>query len=174
MKKKIIKITEQDLKDMVSESVKRVLKEGSDYSVSDEEVQSAAMDAIQGGDKKYLFDLIKGHIYYSPYANGYYYKPGHNELECDFGNDVYITVEFDLVPNASFYDDSGDYYNPPYSYVEDNPMVEYIKVTYYDEYGKSHTIEDDGTLKEFFENDVRGCIDYSDYEPPTNEPEWDD
>ena len=118
-----------------------------------------AYDALHYRYKKTFFEFLTKHLYKSPYAKGLYYHLGLNELEFK-SSDVDALVVFNLIPSNT---------------IDCQPTVCNARVVYYDFSNKKHILKDDGTLKDFFENDARGCIDYSNYDRWINdEPEYDD
>ena len=172
--KKIIRLTEQDLKSIISESVKRILVENTDM---EKVFMASAEKALTTGDKKDFFNIIISNLEKNPNKlnNNYgFYKPGENEVECEIG-DAFALVKFDIEPNASNNYERGDYLHPDDEWIEDDPYVHNIEVFYYVDGDNERIIEDDGTLREYFENDARGNIDYSDYDKWINdEPDYED
>lgn len=172
--KKIIRLTEQDLKSIISESVKRILSENTDMEKA---FMASAEKALITGDKKDFFNIIISNLEKNPNKlnNNYgYYKPGENYVECEIG-DAFALVKFDIEPNASNNYERGDYLHPDDVWVEDDPYVHNIEVFYYIDGDNERIIEDDGTLREYFEKDSQGNIDYSDYDRWINdEPDYED
>lgn len=172
--KKIIRLTEQDLKSIISESVKRILGENTDMEKA---FRASAEKALTTGDKKDFFSIIISNLEKNPNKlnNNYgYYKPDENYVECEIG-DAFALVKFDIEPNASYNYEKGDYLHSDYEWVDDDPYVHNIEVSYYDSDDNEHIIEDDGTLREYFEKDSQGNIDYSDYDNWINdEPDYED
>ena len=141
--KKIIRLTESDLHNLVQRSVERILRE-------------------QGGDDLLLQSIAQGLVQQQLSAS-----PGENEAEVELDGDTFAYVKYNVLCNpylkqgmkSSSYDVPDD----PDEII-DEPKVEIIEIDYCQD-GDCNPIQDNGIIKKALENNIE--VDYSDYDVPS-------
>ena len=141
--KRIIRLTESDLHNLIQRSVERILRE-------------------QGGDDLLLQSIAQGLIQQQLSAS-----PGENEAEVELDGDTFAYVKYNVLCNpylkqgmrSSSYDVPDD----PDEII-DRPEVEVIEVEYCQD-GDCNPIQDNGIIKKALENNIE--VDYSDYDVPS-------
>ena len=143
--KKIIRLTESDLRGIVQRSVLRVLQEQNDFGLL---LQSIAQSIVQKGE----IDV----------------NPGENDLEVELqdGRLVYIKYNVLCSPYLRQGMKSSDYDVPddPDEIIDDWD-VEIIDICLYDYDDNEVTINDNGIVKESLKRVLQ--IDYSNYDVPS-------
>lgn len=141
--RKIIRLTESDLRGIVQRSVERILRE-------------------QGNDDLLLQSIAQGLVQQRLNVN-----PGENEAEVELGEDTFAYVDYNVLCNpylkqgmkSSSYDVPDD----PDEII-DEPKVEIIQIDYCQD-GDCKPIQDNGIIKKALENNIE--VDYSDYDVPS-------
>ena len=141
--KRIIRLTESDLHNLIQRSVERILRE-------------------QGGDDLLLQSIAQGLVQQQLSAS-----PGENEAEVELDGDTFAYVKYNVLCNpylkqgmrSSSYDVPDD----PDEII-DRPEVEVIEVEYCQD-GDCNPIQDNGIIKKALENNIE--VDYSDYDVPS-------
>lgn len=141
--KKIIRLTESDLHNLVQRSVERILRE-------------------QGGDDLLLQSIAQGLV--QQQLNP---KPGENEAEVELDGDAFAYVKYDVL--CSPYLRQGmksNSYDVPNDEDEiiDEPQVEVIEIAFCQD-GDCKPIQDNGIIKKALEDNIE--IDYNDYDVPS-------
>ena len=144
--KKIIRLTESDLRGIVQRSVLRVLQEQNDFGLL---LQSIAQSIAQGN----IIDV----------------SPGENEQEVELedGRLAYVTYDVNCNPYLRQGMKSYDYDVPDDpDEVIDNPEVVVNGIILYDDDGdKEIPLKDNGIVKKALESVIQ--VDYSDYDVPS-------
>ena len=141
--KRIIRLTESDLHNLIQRSVERILRE-------------------QGGDDLLLQSIAQGLVQQQLSAS-----PGENEAEVELDGDTFAYVKYNVLCNpylkqgmrSSSYDVPDD----PDEII-DEPKVEIIEIDYCQD-GDCNPIQDNGIIKKALENNIE--VDYSDYDVPS-------
>lgn len=125
--KNIIRLTESDLKGVIMESVRRVIKEHVDNSF----LSRVAAGLKQAPQHQFIAD-----------------PDTENEIEGVWiGGDDYVDIRYYLEANAKYRPGYMDYDSYDPEEVEDNPEVTDVKIYYYSEAdGSEHVIDDNGTV----------------------------
>ena len=142
--KKIIRLTESDLHNIIQRSVERVLREQDDTLL--------------------LQDIAQGLVQQQLSAS-----PGENEAEVELDGDAFAYVKYNVLCNpyskqgmrSSSYDVPNDS-----DEIIDRPEVEVIKLNYCQD-GDCSPIQDNGIIKKALENNIK--VDYSNYDVPSEE-----
>ena len=146
--KKIIRLTESDLRGIVQRSVLRVLQEQNDFGLL---LQSIAQSIAQ----KSTIDA----------------NPGENEQEVQLENGRLAFVAYDVQCNPYLRQGMKSYdYDVPNDPDEiiDNPEVVVTEIILYDEDGDNEIpLEDNGIVKKALESVIQ--VDYSNYDVPSEE-----
>ena len=143
--KRIIRLTESDLHNLIQRSVERILRE-------------------QGGDDLLLQSIAQGLVQKQLSAS-----PGENEVEVELDGDTFAYVKYNVLCNpymkqgmrSSSYDVPDD----PDEII-DEPEIEVIEVEYCQD-GDCTPIQDNGIIKKALENNIE--VDYNDYDVPSEE-----
>lgn len=145
--KKIIRLTESDLRGIVQRSVLRVLQEQNDFGLL---LQDIAQCIVQKGE----IDV----------------KPGENNLEVELrdGRLAYVTYDVQCSPYLRQGMKSNDYDVPddPDEIIDDWD-VEIIDICLYDYDDNEVTIDDNGIVRDSIKRVLQ--IDYSNYDVPSEE-----
>ena len=146
--KKIIRLTESDLRGIVQRSVLRVLQEQNDFGLL---LQSIAQSIAQ----KSTIDA----------------NPGENEQEVQLEDGRLAFVAYDVQCNPYLRQGMKSYdYDVPNDPDEiiDNPEVVVTEIILYDEDGDNEIpLEDNGIVKKALESVIQ--VDYSNYDVPSEE-----
>lgn len=146
--KKIIRLTESDLRGIVQRSVLRVLQEQNDFGLLLQTIaQSIAQESI--------IDVY----------------PGENEQEVQLedGRLAFVTYDVQCNPYLRQGMKSNDYDVPDDpDEIIDNPEVVVTEIMIYDEDGENEIpLEDNGIVKKALESVIQ--VDYSNYDVPSGE-----
>ena len=144
--KRIIRLTESDLHNLIQRSVERILRE-------------------QGGDDLLLQSIAQGLVQQQLSAS-----PGENEAEVELDGDTFAYVKYNVLCNpylkqgmrSSSYDVPDD----PDEIIDDWD-VEIIDICLYDYDDNEVTINDNGIVRESLKRVLQ--IDYSNYDVPSEE-----
>ena len=143
--KRIIRLTESDLHNLIKRSVERILRE-------------------QGGDDLLLQSIAQGLVQQQLSVS-----PGENEAEVELGEDTFAYVKYNVLcsPYLKQGMRSHDYDVPddPDAII-DEPEVEVIEVDYCQD-GDCNPIQDNGIIQKALQNNIE--VDYSDYNVPSEE-----
>lgn len=146
--KKIIRLTESDLRGIVQRSVLRVLQEQNDFGLL---LQSIAQSIAQ----KSIIDV----------------SPGENEQEVELEDGRLVYVIYDVHCNPYLHQGMKSYdYDVPDDPDEiiDNPEVVVKEIRLYDDDGyKEIPLKDNGIVKEALESVIQ--VDYIGYDVPSEE-----
>ena len=146
--KKIIRLTESDLRGIVQRSVLRILQEQNDFGLL---LQSIAQSIAQES----TIDV----------------NPGENEQEVQLEDGRLAYVTYDVQCNPYLHQGMKSYdYDVPDDPDEiiDNPEVAVTEIILYDEDGDNEIpLEDNGIVKKALESVIQ--VDYSDYDVPSEE-----
>lgn len=145
--KKIIRLTESDLHNLVQRSVQRVLREEQDKNLL---LQTIAQSLVQQ-------EQLDANI-------------GENDAEIPLqnGNYAYITYEVESDPymHQGMKSNSYDVPDDPDEII-DNPIIEVGSIEICNNEGQCFPIHDNGIVKQALENVIN--IDYSNYDVPSEE-----
>ena len=143
--KRIIRLTESDLHNLIQRSVERILRE-------------------QGGDDLLLQSIAQGLVQQQLSVS-----PGENEAEVELGEDTFAYVKYNVLcsPYLKQGTRSNDYDVPddPDEIIHE-PEVEVIEVDYCQD-GDCNPIQDNGIIQKALQNNIE--VDYSDYNVPSEE-----
>ena len=143
--KKIIRLTESDLHNLIQRSVERILRE-------------------QGGDDLLLQSIAQGLVQQQLSVS-----LGENEAEVELGEDTFAYVKYNVLcsPYLKQGMRSNDYDVPDDpDEIIDEPEVEVIEVDYCQD-GNCNPIQDNGIIQKALQNNIE--VDYSDYNVPSEE-----
>ena len=143
--KKIIRLTESDLHNLIKRSVERILRE-------------------QGGDDLLLQSIAQGLVQQQLSVS-----PGENEAEVELGEDTFAYVKYNVLcsPYLKQGMRSNDYDVPDDpDEIIDELEVEVIEVDYCQD-GDCNPIQDNGIIQKALQNNIE--VDYSDYNVPSEE-----
>ena len=143
--KKIIRLTESDLHNLIQRSVERILRE-------------------QGGDDLLLQSIAQGLVQQQLSVS-----LGENEAEVELGEDTFAYVKYNVLcsPYLKQGMRSNDYDVPDDpDEIIDEPEVEVIEVDYCQD-GDCNPIQDNGIIQKALQNNIE--VDYSDYNVPSEE-----
>lgn len=143
--KKIIRLTESDLHNLIKRSVERILRE-------------------QGGDDLLLQSIAQGLVQQQLSVS-----PGENEAEVELGEDTFAYIKYNVLcsPYLKQGMRSNDYDVPDDpDEIIDEPKVEVIEVDYCQD-GDCNPIQDNGIIQKALQNNIE--VDYSDYNVPSEE-----
>ena len=141
--KKIIRLTESDLHNLIQRSVERVLRE-------------------QGGEDLLLQSIAQGLVQQQLNAS-----PGENEAEVELDGDTFAYVKYNVLcdPYLKRGMRSNSYDVPDDSdEIIDNPEVEVIEIEFCQD-GDCTPIQDNGIIKKALENNIE--VDYNNYDIPS-------
>lgn len=143
--KKIIRLTESDLHNLIQRSVERILRE-------------------QGGDDLLLQSIAQGLVQQQLSAS-----PGENEAEVELDGDAFAYVKYDVLCSPylrqGMKSSSHDVEDDPDEII-DRPEVEVIELNYCQD-GDCSPIQDNGIIKKALENNIE--VVYSNYDVPSEE-----
>jgi len=146
--KKIIRLTESDLRHIIQNSVKRIIREENDGMI----LQSIAQEIANSGTMEV--------------------NPGENDAEffLDNGYVAYITFDVECDPFVKKGMKSGSRDVPDdEDEIIDNPTIEIGSIDYCDEDGEQCIqIHDNGVVTQALENVIR-VVGYDDYDIPSEE-----
>lgn len=143
--KRIIRLTESDLHNLIQRSVERILRE-------------------QGGDDLLLQSIAQGLVQQQLSVS-----PGENEAEVELGEDTFAYVRYNVLcsPYLKQGMRSNDYDVPDDpDEIIDEPEAEVIEVDYCQD-GDCNPIQDNGIIQKALQNNIE--VDYSDYNVPSEE-----
>ena len=155
--KKIIRLTESDLHNIIKHSVKKILKEEKDKTLI---LQSIAQKIANGGKISAKFE--------------------DNEIELDIDDNI-VYISFDASPKIhyepAYRSNNRDVPDDPAEIVEDAPPTVHINsITYYNDYNDGINILDNGIVKQALENKIEMEYDddiYDYFEDDGYYDEWD-
>lgn len=149
--KRIIRLTESELKGYIAECVRSALMT---EAFGDEStlLQIIAQTIVSGGE------IVV--------------NDGHNSEMFELGNDSAVNVEFDAIFNGYYHD--GDGMGPNMSEFVGENEFEITSLTYYDENGEEHELQDNGAVLQALEKVVKIEAHQEDYnENDFFEDDWD-